>query len=385
MGEANFYYFTCLKFDSVICSVNMVSFAFFAMVVVLGSVSAGAEVNVTAAESMMLGTISTSGSHGCIDCVIDKCHHCLCREALKRSPNGVANVIDPYNKAKNQYLVCEGNRITCHPCPKGLVWNCRNQVCDKTSDCPDIPEKCWCDCGRSRGMTKTMETVSAATVTSVTTTSNSKTATTTSFNPVHVPIPLPHTSNVVRKYVTETVANCFKLFNGQKMSVPCEQVDMMLNRASVSVWADKGSSFPGSASNTTTIKTTSPCSGVTTTTTSAVAGNGACSSMTTTISVNPCKSGAGQRRESTELVYRDYSAFQRCLCEEAMKTCSRPARSICDPKADNTNMYLTCLRDGRVVPQFCPVGTSWDYMAESCSVVGKCQPIPVACLKYKFL
>merc|ERR1712142_1035797 len=105
------------KLDSAICSVNMVSFAFFVMVVVLGSVSADAEVNGTAAESMMLGTISTSGSHGCIDCVIDKCHHCLCREALKRSPKGVANVIDPYNKAKNQYLVCEGSRITCHPCP----------------------------------------------------------------------------------------------------------------------------------------------------------------------------------------------------------------------------------------------------------------------------
>merc|ERR1719391_1207190 len=106
-------------------------------------------------------------------------------------------------------------------------------------------------------MTKTMETMSAATVTTVTTTSNSKIATTTSFSPVHVPIPLPHTSNVVRKYVTETVANCFKLFNGQKMSVPCEQVDVMLNRASITVLADKSSSFPGSASNTTTIKTTS--------------------------------------------------------------------------------------------------------------------------------
>merc|ERR1711875_151657 len=235
MGEANFYYFTCLKLDSAIYSVNMVSFAFFAMVVVLGSADAEAEVNVTAAESMMLGTVSTSGSHGCIDCVIDKCHHCLCREALKRSPNGVANFIDPYNKAKNQYLVREGNRITCHPCPKGLVWNCRNQVCDKTSDCPDIPEKCWCDCGRSRGVAKTMETVSAATVTTVTTTSNSKTATTTSFNPVHVPIPLPHTSNVVRKYVTETVANCFKLFNGQKMSVPCEHFYLLLHLASIEV------------------------------------------------------------------------------------------------------------------------------------------------------
>jgi len=374
----------------------MASVAFFAMVVVLGFVSANAEVNNTDAASMMLGTVSTSGTHGCIDCVIGKCHHCLCREALKRSPNGVANVIDPFNKAKNQYLVCEGSRITCHPCPKGLVWNCRNQVCDKTSDCPDIPEKCWCDCGRSRGVTKTMETVSAATVTTVTTTSNSKTATTTSFSPVNVPIPLPHTSNVVRKYVTETIANCFKPFNGQKMSVPCEQVDMMLERASVSVRADKGSSFPGSASNTTTIRTISPCSGVITTTTSAVAGNGACSSMTTTISVDPCRSGAA-RRESTmpdededvlPPVFSpipNVSAFQRCLCEEAMKTCSRPSRSICGPKADNTNMYLTCFRDGRVVPQFCPVGTTWDYMAESCSVVGNCQPIPVACLKYKFL
>merc|ERR1711931_159470 len=188
------------------------------------------------AASMMINghqTVSTSGTHGCIDCVIGSCHQCLCREALKRCSTGVANVLDPFNKAKNQYLVCEGSRITCHPCPKGLVWNCRNQVCDKTSDCPVIPEKCWCDCGKSRGVTKISETLSASTVTTVTSTSNSKTATTTSFNPADMPIPLPHSSNVVRKYVTETAANCFKVFNGQKMSVPCEQVDMMLNRTSV--------------------------------------------------------------------------------------------------------------------------------------------------------
>ena len=61
----------------------------------------------------------SSGTHGCIDCVIGECHKCLCNAALKWGNKGVAYVVDPNNKARNQYLVCEGTRITCHPCPKG--------------------------------------------------------------------------------------------------------------------------------------------------------------------------------------------------------------------------------------------------------------------------
>merc|ERR1712176_372749 len=56
--------------------------------------------------------------------------------------NSVATVVDPNNKAGNQYLVCEGSRITCHACPKGLVWNCRLGVCARTSECPPTPAKC---------------------------------------------------------------------------------------------------------------------------------------------------------------------------------------------------------------------------------------------------
>merc|ERR1712168_1100041 len=81
----------------------------------------------------------TGGTHGCIDCVIGKCHRCLCKAALESSRKDVAYVIDPNNKARNQYLVCEGNRITCHPCPKDLVFDCRRGVCATTGKCPKIP------------------------------------------------------------------------------------------------------------------------------------------------------------------------------------------------------------------------------------------------------
>jgi len=88
----------------------------------------------------------SSGTHGCIDCVIGECHKCLCNAALKWGNKGVAYVVDPNNKARNQYLVCEGTRITCHPCPKGLVFDCRRGVCATTGECPSIPAKCHSSC-----------------------------------------------------------------------------------------------------------------------------------------------------------------------------------------------------------------------------------------------
>jgi len=88
----------------------------------------------------------SGGTHGCIDCVIGECHRCLCEAALGSSGKDVAYVIDPNNKARNQYLVCEGNRITCHPCPKGLVFDCRRGVCATTGECPKIPAKCFSSC-----------------------------------------------------------------------------------------------------------------------------------------------------------------------------------------------------------------------------------------------
>jgi len=88
----------------------------------------------------------SSGTHGCIDCVIGECHKCLCNAALKWGNKGVAYVVDPNNKARNQYLVCEGARITCHPCPKGLVFDCRRGVCATTGECPSIPAKCYSSC-----------------------------------------------------------------------------------------------------------------------------------------------------------------------------------------------------------------------------------------------
>jgi len=91
-------------------------------------------------------SLVSSGTHGCIDCVIGECHKCLCNAALKWGNKGVAYVVDPNNKARNQYLVCEGTRITCHPCPKGLVFDCRRGVCATTGECPSIPAKCFSSC-----------------------------------------------------------------------------------------------------------------------------------------------------------------------------------------------------------------------------------------------
>jgi len=88
----------------------------------------------------------TGGTQGCIDCVIGECHRCLCKAALESNSKDVAYVVDPNNKARNQYLVCEGNRITCHPCPKGLVFDCLSGVCATTGECPSIPAKCHSSC-----------------------------------------------------------------------------------------------------------------------------------------------------------------------------------------------------------------------------------------------
>merc|ERR1711942_547159 len=111
----------------------------------------------------------------------------------------------------NQNLVCEGSRITCHPCPKGLVWNCKKQVCDVISDCPPIPKECSCECGLSK---KT--SMSYITTTSVTTTANTDTSTTVSYHPINAPLPATRSSNT--KYDSNTVAECFKMSGGQKIS-----------------------------------------------------------------------------------------------------------------------------------------------------------------------
>merc|ERR1712142_128436 len=282
MGEANFYYFICLKVFNVFISGDneMARLSMFLLAALVICVNVNADVDDRFLRGPMMmnphpskpHTVSTSGTHGCIDCVIGPCHQCLCREALKHCTTGVANVLDIFNKAKNQYLVCEGSRITCHPCPKGLVWNCKKQVCDVTSDCPPIPKECSCECGLSK-KTSMSYTMSTFTTTSVTTTANTDTSTTVSYHPINAPLPAPRPSYTNTMYKSNTVAECFKMSGGHKIGFPCDQ------------------SSPGSTRNSTTVKTTSPCSGVTTTTTSACQGGSACPTMKTTIAVSPCKSG----------------------------------------------------------------------------------------------
>jgi len=106
-----------------------------------------AEEKAAAAADMRRG-ITTEGTHGCIDCDIGACHKCLCQVAARKSSSGVATIIDPKNNHRNQYLVCQGKRITCHPCPKGLVWDCQKQICAYQGFCSQsIPVECNSVCG----------------------------------------------------------------------------------------------------------------------------------------------------------------------------------------------------------------------------------------------
>merc|ERR1711942_600972 len=106
-----------------------------------------AEEKAAAAADMRQG-ITTEGTHGCIDCDIGACHQCLCQVAARKSTSGVATIIDPKNNHRNQYLVCEGKRITCRPCPKGLVWDCQKQICAYQGFCSkSIPVECHSVCG----------------------------------------------------------------------------------------------------------------------------------------------------------------------------------------------------------------------------------------------
>merc|ERR1712243_518897 len=78
---------------------------------------------------------------------------------------------DPKNNRRDQYLVCEGSRITCHPCPKGLAWDYNKQVCNHQGFCSkDIPDKCKCVRGIRNKFKKMITTETVDTITTVTTT-----------------------------------------------------------------------------------------------------------------------------------------------------------------------------------------------------------------------
>jgi len=162
------------------------------------------------AAAAAMRKFSTEGTHGCIDCDIGPCHECLCEVAAKGSHSGVASIVDPMNNRRDQYLVCEGSRITCHPCPKGLVWDCNKQVCNHQGFCSqDIPDKCKCVCGIRNKYKKIITTETVDTITTVTTTAVTVTKDGYSY---------------IKKFITTTTSVCKSTsssFAG-KVDVGCE-------------------------------------------------------------------------------------------------------------------------------------------------------------------
>jgi len=318
--------------------------------------------------------VVTSGTHGCIDCVIDKCHHCLCQEALKRSTNGVANVVDPNDKARNQYLVCEGSRITCHPCPKGLVFDCIKGVCATSGSCPPIPEKCHCDCGMKTMLNKIVTTETTSTLTTVTTTGVTVTSTTTSFTPMGVPSAKPTPTAYVKEYTTKTTVVCTKtsVASGGQIQVPCGQLPPSSTSLKHGIPKTETKTVETPSSNVTVTTTRDPCSETKTSTSSACVGS--CPAMTTTVSVSPSPSGPINRDDSPVLLGM---TKQQCICKMALKLTGATSAYACDPYA--ASRFLVCQRDGVVVSEPCAAGTAWNYVKDRCCLERKCRPVPAVC------
>jgi len=320
--------------------------------------------------------VVTSGTHGCIDCVIGECHHCLCQEALKRSANGVANVVDPNNKARNQYLVCEGTRITCHPCPKGLVFDCVKGVCATSGSCPPIPEKCHCACGGKSKLNKVVTTETISTLTTVTTTGVTVTSTATSFTPMGSPSAAPTAAAYVKEYSTKTTVVCTKtsVASGGQIQVPCGQLPPSATTSlNHGIPKTETKTVRTPSSNVTVTTTRDPCSETKTSTTSACVGS--CPAMTTTVSVTPTNKWVGPINKDDTQVFG--MTKQQCICKMALKFSGANSAYACDPYAPNR--FLVCQRDGVVQSEPCAAGTSWNYVLDRCCVERKCRPIPAVC------
>jgi len=115
----------------------------------------------------------SSGTHGCIDCVIGECHKCLCNAALKWGNKGVAYVVvtsvstagltqrqcacrmaikasglssayacDPY--LQQNYLVCQDDgTFESKTCPVGKAWSYVEKTCsEKKRRCRPLPAIC---------------------------------------------------------------------------------------------------------------------------------------------------------------------------------------------------------------------------------------------------
>jgi len=286
--------------------------------------------------------------HGCINCTIDECLRCACREALKTSASepGHTYVNDPKRKQNDRYLQCLGFSVVCHPCPRGLVWDCQHQTCAKTGHCPDIPEACYRSCHRPLSITTvTTTTVTKTNVTTVIESIRTVTNTTSSTGK----------TGIISVEMKKSAAN----FTKRIIALPTTVA------VSVTSVAVKGYNVDGVVTTTFTEACNDTSKRVCTRW-----------SIEATPTSTPTAPPTLPPTNQHGCIDCTIDACMRCACREEQRSSGSDHAHSKDPR--NEKRFLQC-KGASVICQPCPKGLVWDCESNSCAAKGSCPEIPKAC------